>query len=110
MLSNTDKGCYEHKRQVGHCYLHFYEPFVRHLRDARPRILEVGIFQGASILMWSQYFQCARIYAWDIMQDPTRHPKFMQSGAKFRCVCCMRACVRADVNAKNIERALTPLV
>jgi len=32
--------------------------------------------------MWSHYFQCAEIHAWDI-NDPAFHPKFNESGAKF---------------------------
>ena len=44
-MSATDK------RTKQHCYLGFYEKFFSPLRHTKPKVLEVGIFNGGSILM-----------------------------------------------------------
>lgn len=59
--SGTDK--------VAHGYLRKYEFFLSKFREEEFNFLELGVFNGASLKMWAQYFQCAQIYGCDI--DPT---------------------------------------
>lgn len=61
---NTDKASY-------HKYTDAYDRLLSHLRDAPINMLEIGILNGASILMWNQYFSIANIYGVDI--NPHTH-------------------------------------
>jgi len=56
---NTDKATY-------HRYTDFYDRVLCHLRDVPIRMLEIGILNGASLLMWDEYFLFAKIYGVDI--------------------------------------------
>jgi hypothetical protein len=57
--SGTDKAYY-------HTFTRFYEPYFRPLRDKSITILEIGIFEGASIRMLETYFPHAQIHAIDV--------------------------------------------
>ena len=56
-------------------YLEKYEELLSHLRDKEIRLLELGIYQGSSLLMWRDYFERGRIAGLDVNQvtvdDPT---------------------------------------
>ena len=56
---NTDKATY-------HRYTDIYDRILSPLRDAPVKILEIGILNGASLLMWREYFSVAQIYGADI--------------------------------------------
>lgn len=58
-LYNSDKS---HK----HKYEEIYEPEFSKNRHKEINILEIGIFQGASILSWAEYFPNAKVYGVDI--------------------------------------------
>lgn len=58
------------KSSNGHNYLNCYQHFLQKFRHAEFDMLEIGIFSGASIRMWLEYFPKARIHAVDI--DPAR--------------------------------------
>ena len=60
--------CGTDKATGGHGYLQFYERFFRDLREHPVNLLEVGVFHGESVKMWSEYFQSGRIIGVDI--DP----------------------------------------
>lgn len=57
----------------GDKWLHYFPIYDKHLRgfvDAPIRLLEIGVFRGASLRMWRQYFSAAeRIVGVDINPD-----------------------------------------
>lgn len=54
------------KSSMDHNYLVNYERFLASLRTQPVRLLELGVFFGASMRMWEEYFPRAEIYAVDI--------------------------------------------
>ena len=54
------------KASAHHNYLNFYESFFAPLRDQPLTLLEIGVFQGASLRTWREYFPHARIVGVDI--------------------------------------------
>jgi phosphoserine aminotransferase len=61
---NTDKAAH-------HKYTYVYDELLSHMRNSSINVLEVGILNGASILMWNEYFSNAKIYGVDI--NPHSH-------------------------------------
>ena len=65
---DTDKAVHTH-------YLRNYEHYFSPLRDREVRLLELGIKQGGSLLLWRDYFERGRVVGLDIMparvDDPT---------------------------------------
>lgn len=59
---NTDKGPNDH------LYTSRYSIYLESFRDLEFNLLEIGIFDGASVKMWKEYFPKATIVAIDI--DP----------------------------------------
>lgn len=57
---DTDK-CAKH-----HNYLNKYEFFLQKFKDESISVLELGVFNGASLKMWGEYFHNATIYGVDI--------------------------------------------
>ncbi|HVE23015.1 MAG TPA: class I SAM-dependent methyltransferase [Acidocella sp.] len=60
------------KSSVYHDYLRVYERFFRHLRNEPLKILEVGVFNGASLKVWEEYFPNSRIVGADIDETTRR--------------------------------------
>lgn len=56
---NTDKTTY-------HNFTDFYDLYLDNKRESASNVLEVGVFNGASIFMWRDYFKHATIHAVDI--------------------------------------------
>lgn len=56
---NTNKAFY-------HNYCKFYDKILSSMKESCKNMLEVGISDGASILMWRDYFKNATIYGIDI--------------------------------------------
>jgi hypothetical protein len=54
------------KASTGHNYLVHYEYFLGLPRDAEFTFLEIGVFRGASALMWSDWFENAQIVGLDL--------------------------------------------
>lgn len=52
-----------------HGFLPFYGKFFSPLREEPIRLLEVGIFGGGSLRMWSEYFEKATIVGCDIKTE-----------------------------------------
>ena len=52
-----------------HDYMRYYDRHFRYFRDRPLRMLEIGVYNGASIRTWEDYFPHANLYAIDI--DPT---------------------------------------
>jgi hypothetical protein len=59
---NTDKG------PNGHMYTSRYSVYLEAFRDIEFNLLEIGVYDGASVKMWKEYFPKANIVAIDI--DP----------------------------------------
>jgi len=59
---NTDKGT------SSHWYTARYSMYLEQYRDEEFNLLEIGVYDGASVKMWKEYFPKANIVALDI--DP----------------------------------------
>ena len=57
--AKTDKALY-------HNFCDFYEKFFNNIRHKPISLLEIGVFNGASLIAWENYFELAQIYAIDI--------------------------------------------
>jgi predicted O-methyltransferase YrrM len=67
-LETIGRRCGTDKSAGWHGYLEFYERFFASLRDQPVRLLEIGVFRGQSVKMWSEYFHAGQIIGADI--DP----------------------------------------
>lgn len=56
----SDKGATAHR------YTDLYEQHFAPLRRSARKVLEIGIYKGASLLMWRDYFPKAEIYGLDL--------------------------------------------
>jgi len=56
-----------------HGYLPHYDFFFRELRDQKISLLEVGVYHGASLAMWRDYFPNAEIVGVDINPDAQQY-------------------------------------
>jgi hypothetical protein len=63
LLEGTDKG------STAHGHLRHSDRILGHLRHEPITPLEIGIFRGASLRMWSRYFDVATIVGADINPD-----------------------------------------
>lgn len=62
------------KSSLYHDYLDFYERFLAPLRLEPLSILEIGVWYGASLSMWAEYFPRSRIVGVDIAPQIHKHP------------------------------------
>jgi hypothetical protein len=60
------------KSSAHHDYLQFYERFFSTLRDSPINLLEVGVFHGASLRMWEEYFPHGSVVGADIDRAAVR--------------------------------------
>ena len=58
--SRTDKN-------TVHSYLELYQKLLQSKKESARHVLEVGIYHGGSIKMWSDFFVHATVYGVDIM-------------------------------------------
>ncbi len=49
------------KASSGHDYLTFFDSFFAPLRDQPITLLEIGVFNGASLRTWEEYFPRGKI-------------------------------------------------
>lgn len=54
------------KSSNGHNYLKYYDQFFSAIRQNNLTILEIGVWEGASLKMWEEYFSFAQIIGADI--------------------------------------------
>jgi predicted O-methyltransferase YrrM len=60
----TDKNCL-------HCYVdEVYEELLKDFRCSANKVLEIGAYNGASIMMWKDYFTKAEIFTIDNVDCP----------------------------------------
>jgi len=52
-----------------HPYTLFYDGLFRHKKDCELNIAELGILNGASLLMWREYFSNSHIYGFEYNQE-----------------------------------------
>lgn len=69
----TDKGTLDHSPDSGwhgwvHGYCDFYETMLDPIRRSARNVIEIGVWHGASLKMWRDYFQGAQITGMDV--DP----------------------------------------
>ena len=53
------------KSSSGHNYLPYYEFYLSRIRSTCKSVLEIGVFEGASLSMWADFFPNATIYGID---------------------------------------------
>lgn len=58
--SRTDKN-------TVHSYLSLYQKLLISKKETAKNVLEVGIYNGGSIKLWSDFFTNANVYGLDIM-------------------------------------------
>lgn len=73
---NSDKSSKHHK------YLNLYDNYFSKIRYEKNNILEIGILEGESLKIFSEYFVNSNIYAFDILQknNLTINNCFISSG------------------------------
>jgi cephalosporin hydroxylase len=52
-------------------FIDIYQQYFSTLQDSAQHVLEIGIWQGASHLMWQEYFSNASIYGIDFLKAPS---------------------------------------
>ena len=52
-----------------HSYLPLYQALLASKRDTARNVLEVGIYNGGSIKLWSEFFTNATVYGVDVMPE-----------------------------------------
>jgi len=83
---NTDKGS-QYSGPSKHGYASIYDNYLNKWRSENIRMLEIGVCMertdgGHSIYMWSDYFEKAKIYTFDIV-DMSAHPSITQNDRVF---------------------------
>lgn len=63
----TDKSSYRHG------FADIYERYLSPLRDHVVTVLEIGVYEGASLRMWRDYFPAGRIVGVDVREDAEQH-------------------------------------
>jgi SAM-dependent methyltransferase len=56
-------------------YLRNYEKFFSHLESKKINLLELGIYKGGSLLMWSRYFKRGNVVGVDINEIDLKLPQ-----------------------------------
>lgn len=69
MLSLKEIGLkYGTDKATDHQFCDFYESHLNHLRFEKIKLLEIGIYQNQSMMMWREYFPNAEIHGIDIVE------------------------------------------
>lgn len=58
-----------------HPYTIFYDSIFKHLKNEQLTLAEIGIFKGASLLMWRDYFPQAEIHGYEYSKSFINHFK-----------------------------------
>lgn len=65
-LSKGGYNYYPTDKDTVHCYLNTYDRLFRKFKDEKINVLELGVSEGGSIRLWSEYFINARVFGYDI--------------------------------------------
>ncbi|MGO8745772.1 MAG: class I SAM-dependent methyltransferase [Thermoguttaceae bacterium] len=68
----SDKGACDHA-YGGMTYLDIYEQYFAPIRHAVKSVLELGVYEGASLRLWRDYFTNAKIHGIDHSPDCKKH-------------------------------------
>ncbi len=71
---NTDK--------LEHGYIKIYEKYFESIRNENLKVLEIGIADGKSLLMWSDYFKNSTIIGIDIHKIDIKEKKLDKNNIK----------------------------
>ncbi len=63
------------KASSGHGFLEFYERFFQPIKNSATKIFEIGISEGASLVLWEKYFPKATVYGIDILDKSALESK-----------------------------------
>ena len=74
---NTDK--------LEHGYIKIYEKYFESIRNENLKVLEIGIADGKSLLMWSDYFKNSIIIGIDIHKIDIKEKKLDRPNIKVHC-------------------------
>lgn len=66
----TDKQIDHSIHGNGHKYCDFYDHHLSSIRYEKLKLFEIGIFDGASLRMWEEYFPNSEIFGIDILEYP----------------------------------------
>lgn len=66
----TDKEVSHESHGEGHRFCDFYDFHLSSIRNNNLKVLEIGIFDGASLRMWEEYFPNSKIYGIDNLAHP----------------------------------------
>lgn len=64
---DSDKG-------TVHTYMDYYETTLAPYRNTTNCVMEIGVKEGGSIRMWSEYFDQAQVIGVDIVDPPGEYP------------------------------------
>ena len=67
--SMNKNGCGTDKGSV-HSYIPVYEKLLQQYRQTALNVLEIGLFNGHSMIMWKSYFVNAKVYGIDCSETP----------------------------------------
>lgn len=70
----TDKG-------TTHCYIDSYDKLFLDYKEKTINILEVGVSEGGSVRLWSEYFTNATIFGYDIVR--TARPNIFNENVSY---------------------------
>ena len=68
--------------KLEHGYIKIYEKYFESLRDKQLKILEIGIADGKSLLMWSDYFKNSTVVGIDIHEIDIKEKNLDRSNIK----------------------------
>jgi hypothetical protein len=71
MKYGTDKEGDHSAHGEGHKFCNFYDHHLSSIRYDKLKIFEIGIFDGASLRMWEEYFPNSTIYGVDLLEYTT---------------------------------------
>lgn len=57
-------------KNTRHSYIEVYQPLLEKFKNDHINILEIGIWDGGSIKLWTDYFKNAAVHACDINNPP----------------------------------------
>jgi hypothetical protein len=66
----SDKAVKHPDHGDAHNFCPFYDYHLSSMRFDKLKILEIGIFDGASLRMWDEYFEKSQIFGIDILMHP----------------------------------------
>lgn len=90
------------KASTGHWYTRYYDRHFRTRRRDGVKLLEIGVWEGASLSMWMSYFQAGRIVGADI--DLSRC-KVLEQPPRLRLWQCDQS---NEDSLRNVARELGP--